>query len=43
MPVLGTTGRSAEVLREGSGVKVEWTAGDELTLGIYIKDAGILT
>jgi hypothetical protein len=44
--VPGTTGRPAEVLREGSGIKVEGTAGDGLTVStyiahIFIKDAGI--
>jgi hypothetical protein len=39
-------GRPAEVLREGSGIKVEGTAGDGLTVStyiahIFIKDAGI--
>src|SRR5260370_17876808 len=32
-----TTGRPAEVLREGSGIKVEGTAGDGLTISTYIK------
>jgi hypothetical protein len=40
--VPGTTGRPAEVLREGSGVKVGGTAGDGLTISTYIKDAGNL-
>jgi len=40
--VPGTTGRPAEVLREGSGIKVEGTAGDGLTMSTYIKDAGNL-
>ena len=35
-----TTGRPAEVLREGSGIKVDGTAGDGLTT--YIKDTGNL-
>jgi hypothetical protein len=34
--------RPAEVLREGSGIKVCGTAGDELTMCTYIKDAGNL-
>ena len=41
----GTTGRPAEVLREGSGIKVdvtEETADDGLTRSTYIKDAGNL-
>ena len=38
----GTTGRPAEVLREGSGIKVDGTAGDGLTMSAYIKDAGNL-
>src|SRR5215472_17738666 len=41
----GTTGRPAEVLREGSGIKVDETdetAGDGLTMSTYIKDAGNL-
>jgi hypothetical protein len=33
------TGRPAEVLREGSGIKGEGTAGDGVTVSIYIKDA----
>src|SRR5262249_1604939 len=37
-----TTGRPAEVLREGSGIKVDGTAGDGLTMSTYIKDAGNL-
>ena len=37
-----TTGGPAEVLREGSGVKVAGTAGDGLTISTYIKDAGNL-
>ncbi len=37
-----TTGRPAEVLREGSGIKVDVTAGDGLTISTYIKDAGNL-
>jgi len=36
-----TTGRPAKVLRKGSGIKVEGTAADGLTISIYIKDAGI--
>jgi len=35
-----TTGRPAEVLREGRGIKVDGTAGDGLTMGT--KDAGNL-
>ena len=35
-----TTGRPAEVLREGSGIEVEGTAGDGLTISTYIKDTG---
>jgi hypothetical protein len=35
-----TTGRPAEVLREGSGIKVDGTAGDGLTT--YIEDTGNL-
>ena len=34
-----TTRRPAEVLREGSGIKVDGTAGG-LTISRYIKDAG---
>ena len=37
-----TTGGSAELLREGSGIKVDGTAGHELTISTYIKDAGNL-
>src|SRR5207253_2665501 len=37
-----TTGRPAEVLREGSGITVDGTAGDGLTMSTYIKDAGNL-
>jgi hypothetical protein len=37
-----TTGRPAEVQREGSGIKVEGTAGDGLTISTYIKDNGNL-
>src|SRR5499425_3053372 len=43
--VPGTTGRPAEVLPEGSGIKVDETdetAGDGLTMSTYIKDAGNL-
>ena len=36
-----TTGRPAEVLREGSGIRVDGTAGDGLSI-TYIKDAGNL-
>ncbi len=32
-----TTGRPAEVLREGSGIKVEGTAGDGLAISAYIR------
>jgi hypothetical protein len=35
-----TTGRPAEVLREGSGIKVDGTAGDGLTT--YVKGTGNL-
>jgi len=36
-----TTGRPAEVLREGSGIKVDGTADHGLTISTYyIKDAG---
>ncbi len=31
-----TTGRPAEVLRQGSGIKVDGTAGDGLTISTYI-------
>ena len=34
--------RPAEVLREGSGIKGEGTAGDGVTIRTYIKDAGNL-
>ena len=34
--VPGTTGRPAEVLREGSGIRVDATAGDGLTISTYI-------
>src|SRR6516164_5432138 len=37
-----TTGRPAEVLREGSGIKVCGTAGDGLTISTSIKDPGNL-
>ena len=37
-----TTGRPAEVLREGSGLGVDGTAGEGLTVSRYIKDAGNL-
>ena len=37
-----TTGRPAEVLREGSGIRVDGTAGGGLTTSTYIKDAGNL-
>jgi hypothetical protein len=33
---------AAEVLRERSGIKVDGTAGDGLTIRTYIKDAGTL-
>jgi hypothetical protein len=36
-----TTGRPAEVLREGSGIRVEGTTGNGLTI-THIKDAGEL-
>src|SRR5258708_40192733 len=32
----------AEVLREGSGIKVDGTAGQGLTISTYIKDTGNL-
>jgi hypothetical protein len=35
-----TTGRGAEVLREGSGIKIDATAGHGLSISTYIKDAG---
>jgi hypothetical protein len=35
-PVSRTTGRPAEVLREGSGIKVDGTAVDGLTISTYI-------
>jgi putative transposase len=38
-----TTGGPAEVLREGSGIKVDGTAGHGLTINTYIKDAGNLS
>jgi hypothetical protein len=41
--VPGTIGRPAEVLREGSGIKVDGTVGDGLTMSTYIKDAGNLS
>jgi len=31
----------AEVLREGSGIKVDGTAGHGLTISVYIEDPGI--
>jgi hypothetical protein len=34
-----TAGRPAEVLREGSSIKVGETAGDGLTVSTHIKDA----
>jgi hypothetical protein len=37
-----TTGGPAEVLREGSGIKVGGTADDGLAISTYIKDAGNL-
>jgi hypothetical protein len=37
-----TTGGPAEVLRGGSGIKVEGTASDGPTISTYIKDAGDL-
>ena len=37
-----TTGRPAEVLREGSGLKIDGTADDGLAYTAYIKDAGKL-
>ena len=37
-----TTGGHAEVLREGSGIKVDGTAGHGPTINTYIKDAGNL-
>ena len=36
----GTTGRSAGVLREGSGIRVDGTAGAGLAISAYIKDTG---
>src|SRR5258707_14916005 len=33
-----TTGRPAEVLREGSGIKIDGTADHGLTISTYIKD-----
>jgi len=38
--VSSTTRRPAEVLREGSGVRVEGAAAAGLTISAYIKDAG---
>jgi hypothetical protein len=35
-----TTRRPAEVLREGSGIRVDGTAGGGLKISTYIKDAG---
>ena len=35
----GTTGRPAEVLPKGSGIRVGGTAGEGLTISTYIKDA----
>jgi hypothetical protein len=35
-------GGPAEVLREGSGIKVDGTAGHGLTINTYMKDAGNL-
>jgi hypothetical protein len=32
-----TTGRPAEVLREGGGIKVDGTPGDGLTISIYFS------
>jgi hypothetical protein len=41
--VSGAAGGPAEVLREGSGIKVDGTAGHGLTISThYIKDAGTL-
>jgi hypothetical protein len=37
-----TTGRPAEVLRGGSGIKVDGTADDGLAISTYIKDVGNL-
>jgi hypothetical protein len=37
-----TTGGPAEVLREGSRIRVDGTAGDGLAISTYIKDAGNL-
>jgi hypothetical protein len=36
-----TTRRPAEILREGSGVKAEGTAGDGLTISTYIHNQHI--
>ena len=36
-----TTGRPAEVLRNGSSITVEATAGDGLTISTYIRMPGI--
>jgi hypothetical protein len=38
----GAAGRPAEVLREGSGIRVDGAAGDGLTISTYFKDAGNL-
>jgi hypothetical protein len=38
----GAAGRPAEVLREGSGIRVDGTASDGLTISTYIKDVGNL-
>jgi hypothetical protein len=35
-----TTGGPAEVLREGSSIKVDGTADHGFTISVYIKDAG---
>ena len=35
-----TTGRPAEILREGSGIRVDGTDGGGLTISTYIKDGG---
>ncbi|SRR5712692_4978338 len=39
---VAATAKPAEVLREGSGIKVSGTAGDGHTVSTYIKDAGNL-
>jgi hypothetical protein len=39
---VGSDWGPAEVLREGSGISVDDTAGDAVTINTYIKDAGNL-